>query len=40
MPRRILIGLNWNALKKLEAARALGIEVNPDLEDYEITNNV
>jgi lysyl-tRNA synthetase class 2 len=26
--------------EKLEQARALGIEVNPDLEDYEITNNV
>lgn len=34
---------NWFELEraeKLEQARALGIEVNPDLEDYEITNNV
>lgn len=26
--------------EKLQQARALGIEVNPELEDYEITNNV
>jgi lysyl-tRNA synthetase, class II len=34
---------NWFALdrlEKLEKARALGIEVNAQLEDYEITNNV
>ena len=34
---------NWFALerpKKLEKARALGIEVDVELEDYEITNNV
>ena len=26
--------------EKLEQAKALGIEVNPELEDYEITNNI
>ena len=35
-----MIGLNYRKEKKLEKTKELGIEVDPALEDFEVTNDV